>query len=269
MSDLLVRLFGWRATLFHGDPLVYDRWHWITRRLRMTRNDERLLDVGCGSGAFTIGTARRGYRSLGLSWDERNQAVAERRAKLGRAPKASFEICDVRKLDERGDLVGQFDVVLCTENIEHIIDDFALVNAMAGCLKPGGRLLLTSPYVRRVPQSSMDFGPFPDFEDGRHVRCGYNRAMFQELCDHAGLKVEEISFISGPVSQLGAWLLWKIGSASHPLVGWLVILPLRPLAPLLDPLLTRIFGTTPFCIGVEAYKARVPTSAKTAQRVAA
>ena len=114
----------------------------------------------------------------------------------------------------------------------------------------------------------MDFGPFPDFEDGRHVRCGYNRSMLIELAEHAGLKVEEISFVSGPISQLGAWLLWKFGTI-HPLVGWLVILPLRPLAPLFDPLLTKLFGFTPFCIRLEAYKARVQATAAVAQRAAA
>src|SRR4051812_5913682 len=98
MSNLLVRLFGWRAALFHGDPLVYDRWRWLRRRLRLTHNHERLLDVGCGSGAFTIGTARRGYSSLGLSWDERNQSIAEERAAISGATSASFEICDVRRL---------------------------------------------------------------------------------------------------------------------------------------------------------------------------
>ena len=131
-----------------------------------------MLDVGCGTGAFSIGTARRGYSSLGLSWDERNQTVAEQRAALAKANTAKFEICDVRQLDARKDLVNSFDVVLCTENIEHIIDDFKLVRSMANCLKPGGRLLLTSPYERRIPWSSMDYGPFPDFEDGRHVRRG-------------------------------------------------------------------------------------------------
>src|SRR5688572_22103353 len=107
MSNFLLRLFGWKATLHHGDPLVWDRWRWIRKRLRKTCNDERLLDVGCGTGAFTIGTAKLGYRSLGLSWDERNQAVAEQRAALVNASSASFEICDVRNLSEKTNLIGQ------------------------------------------------------------------------------------------------------------------------------------------------------------------
>lgn len=257
MSSLLVRIFGWRATLHHGDSLVWDRWRWLSRRLRKTHNGERLLDVGCGSGAFTIGTAKLGYHSLGLSWDERNQSIAEARARISRANMAKFEICDVRDLDAREHLKNQFDVIICTENIEHIIDDFRLMRAMAGCLKPGGRLLLTSPQLSRKPQNAMDYGPFPDFEDGRHVRRGYNKAMVQELCEHAGLKVDEFGYLSGPVAQWQAWLLWQIGRLS-PLLGWVLTLPLRPLPPLLDPLLMRITGYPPFCISVEALKPRQP-----------
>lgn len=256
-KSLLVRLFGFQATLHHGDALVWDRWRWIMRRLRVTHNDDRLMDVGCGSGA-TIGTARRGYRALGLSWDERNQAVAQERAALCSAKNATFEICDVRKLNERTEWIGEFDILLCCENIEHILDDFLLMKSMAACLKPGSRLLLTTPHLHRIPQNFMDYGPFPGFEDGRHVRAGYNRAMLAELCAHSGLTIEEICYISGPISQLNAWLLWQIGDRSHPLVGWAVVLPLRALPPILDKPLMRLFGFAPFCIGMEAYKPRRP-----------
>ncbi len=259
-NSLLVKLFGFHATLHHGDALVWDRWRWLQRRVRQTHNADRLLDIGCGSGAFTIGMAKRGYQSLGLSWDARNQKVAQQRADICSASNATFEICDVRQLHERTDFFGLFDVILCCENIEHIIDDFHLMNSMAACLKPGGRLLLTAPYIRRIPWSSMDYGPFPDFEDGRHVRRGYNRAMIAELCVHSGLTIEEISYVSGPISQAIAFLLERLGRRVHPLFGWLVVLPLRPLPPVLDKLLIQIFGMTPFCIGLEAYKPRQPSS---------
>jgi 2-polyprenyl-3-methyl-5-hydroxy-6-metoxy-1,4-benzoquinol methylase len=256
-KSLLIRLFGFQATLHHGDALVWDRWRWLKRRIRLTHHGDRLMDVGCGSGAFTIGMARRGYRSLGLSWDERNNKVAQERAILCGAENAKFEICDVRNLHERGDLLGAFDIIICCENIEHILDDFLLMKSMAECLKPGGRLLLTTPYIRRIPLSSMDYGPFPDFEDGRHVRRGYNRAMLAELCAASGLVIEEISFVSGPISQAIAYLLELFGRI-HPIFGWLIVLPLRPLPPLFDILLINWFAATPFCIGLEAYKPRRP-----------
>ena len=253
-NSLLVRIFGFQATLQHGDALVWDRWRWLRGRLRYTENDEQLLDVGCGSGAFAIGLAKQGYNTLGLSWDQRNQDIAEQRAQICGAKRAKFEICDVRELDTHAQYVDRFDVVTCTENIEHIIDDHRLVLAISKCMKPGGRLLLTTPWIGAIGQSFMEYGPFPDFEDGRHVRRGYSRSMLRELFEEAGLVIEDISFVSGPISQLHAWLLYRIGKITHPGFAWFCVLPLRPLPPLFDKLLMRMFGFPPFSIAVEAYK---------------
>ena len=236
--------------------MVWDRWRWLSRRVRKSRADEYLLDVGCGSGAFTIGMAKRGYQSLGLSWDEANQRIAESRARAAGASKANFDICDVRLLAERQDLFNCFDIIICSENIEHIVDDLALMKAMAHCLKPGGRLLISTPYIPRWPWSSQDYGPFPKIEDGRHVRRGYNRVMLTELCNHAGLLVEEISFISGPISQVFTMIMNRVGEVS-PLLGWLMVLPFRIFPPLLDSILTKLFLITPFSIAIEAIKPRI------------
>ena len=124
MKSALVRLLGHTATLIHGDTLVLDRWRWLRQSLSpVSAGSKSLLDVGCGTGAFTIGTARMGYKSLGLSWDTRNQRVAAERADLCRADLARFEVQDVRTLGEREDLKQEFDVAICFECIEHILDD--------------------------------------------------------------------------------------------------------------------------------------------------
>ena len=99
----LVKILGFPATLIHGDTLVWDRWRWVKPRLR--KHTGYLLDVGCGSGAFTIGAARMGYEALGLSWDKRNQRIAKERAAIINARSAEFGVCDVRRLDDRPDLV--------------------------------------------------------------------------------------------------------------------------------------------------------------------
>ena len=70
-----------------------------------------LLDAGCGNGAFAIGAAQRGYRTLGLTQDERYCSDAKCYASICGATGASFEVADLRRLNERGDLVGEFDVV--------------------------------------------------------------------------------------------------------------------------------------------------------------
>ena len=141
-KSLLVRLFGFPRTSIHGDTLVLDRWRWLKHRLPQTANGEKLLDIGCGTGAFTIGAALRGYTAHGLSWDDRNQAEAAKRAIICGAGSASFSVCDVRELDRRKEYREAFDVAVCTENIEHILDDDRFMRSIAACLKAGGRLLV-------------------------------------------------------------------------------------------------------------------------------
>jgi SAM-dependent methyltransferase len=211
--------------------------------------------VGCGSGAFSIGASLRGYEALGLSWDERNQGVAAERAALCGAASARFEIQDVRHLDERGDLYDQYDVALCLENIEHIIDDRKLMKDIAKCLRPGGRLLLTTPNISYRPITSEDEGPFLPIEDGRHVRRGYSEVILRELCDGAGLIAERVSFCGGFLSQKITWMQRSL-SKLHPLVGWLVVLPLRLLPPVLDQGIATITGWPFFSICLEARKPR-------------
>ena len=255
MQSLLVSLVGFPATLVHGDTLVLDRWLWLRRRLPVTRNGERLIDIGCGSGAFTIGAALRGYTATGLSWDERNQSVATDRARLCKATTATFEVFDVRKLADREDLREVFDYAVCAENIEHVIDDARLMRAIAKCLKPGGRLLLTTPFLHYRAITPEDNGPFSTTEDGWHVRRGYTAAQLLELCAHTGLLVEDVSYCSGFLSQKVTALL-RFFSRIHLLLGWIVVLPLRPLPLLFDRLLGFALRWPPYSICLEAVKPR-------------
>lgn len=251
----LIEIVGHPATLVHGDTLVLDRWQWLKSKLPITRNREKLIDIGCGTGAFSIGAALRGYEALGLSWDERNQDVANERAKICRADLAKFEVLDVRALDSRDDLFGQFDVVICCENIEHIIDDRKLMRDMASCLKPGGRLLLTAPYLLYRAITPGDNGPFKKIESGWHVRRGYSKAMLRELCEEAGLTVEEISSCSGFLSQKITACL-RIGNRLNPLLSWALTFPFRLIPPFFDKPITDFLNWPYFSICLEAYKPR-------------
>jgi len=252
--SILVRLFGMRATLIHWDTLVLDRWLWVCERLPRSSHSPMLCDVGCGTGSFTIGAAQRGYQAVGLSWDERNQRVAAERAAICGAETSSFEVLDVRRLDSRADFRGVFDVILCTEVIEHIANDGKLIGDMAACLKPGGRLLLTTPFEHYRAITASDEGPFRmDREDGWHVRRGYTEARLQELCQAAGLSVDAFSYCSGILSQKITFLLRTL-SRVHRLVGLAVILPLRVLPPLFDPWLTKSLRWPFYSICLEARK---------------
>jgi SAM-dependent methyltransferase len=255
VKNLLVRLLGFPATMLHGDTLVLDRWLWLRRRLpQRPSNPMRLLDVGCGSGGFTIGAALAGYQALGLSWDTRNQAVAAERASICNAALASFRVADIRRLEDLPDLREQFDVVICLETIEHILDDRKLLSAISGTLKKGGRLFLTTPSAAYRPITKGDLGPWSKIEDGGHVRKGYTAEVLQSLCKSSGLSVTRFSTCSGFASQKITAVL-RLMAGIHPMLGWIAILPLRVLPPIVDPLIARLTDWPNFSLCLEAVKA--------------
>jgi SAM-dependent methyltransferase len=245
------RLFP--ATLILRDTLVLDRWRWLARRLPRTKGPARLLDVGCAAGAFSMGAALRGYDVLGLEHDPGSVAKARRRAAWLGVPHVRFEESDARRLGERADLRGAFDVVICCETIEHILDDAGLMRALAGCLKPGGRLLLTTPFAGFRAITREDDAPPSATEDGGHVRRGYAPADLERLCGQAGLQVVAFSGCSGVLSQKATWLYRRAGRR-HPVLGALLVTPLRPFPPLLDAMATRALGWPYYCLGLEAVR---------------
>ena len=253
MESLLVKIFGFPATLIHGDTLVLDRWLWLKKRLPRVSRKIQLLDVGCGSGAFTIGAAKRGYSAYGLSFEDRNLRVARERATICGVPDTGFETYDIRQLGERADLRNAFDMATCLEVIEHLLNDQKLMRDIAGCLKPGGRLLLTTPYFHYRAITPNEDGPFSNEEDGWHVRRGYTEETLRELCAQAGLEIDAISYCSGFLSQKITYVM-RVLTNYHPLLGWAAILPLRIFPPLLDNLVTGLLRWPFFSICLEAHK---------------
>lgn len=252
MKSLLVKALGFSATLIHGDTLVLDRWRWLRERLGPGEG-KTLLDVGCGTGAFTIGAALRGYQAIGLSWDSRNQLVAQERASLCGAARAVFQVVDVRTLDQRQDFNNHFDVVICLETIEHILDDQKLLSDIARALKPGGRLFLTTPNIDYRAITASDNGPFSTYEDGWHVRKGYSEDRLRELAETAGFAVHEISWCSGFLSQKLTGLM-RVTSRTNHYLSWSLTFPLRILPPMFDKSITKMLGWPLYSICLSAVK---------------
>ncbi len=162
---------------------------------------------------------------------------------------------DCRHLDTATQYYGQFDVVICFENIEHILNDEKLMVDMSRCLKPGGKFLLTTPNIDYRPMTKDDNGPFRPVEDGGHVRKGYSEQRLRELASLAGMRVTEIGFCSGLLSQKTTAALRKLGDFSYPL-AWAATLPFRILPPLLDPLLSVATSYPGYSITMCAEKVR-------------
>jgi 2-polyprenyl-3-methyl-5-hydroxy-6-metoxy-1,4-benzoquinol methylase len=253
MRRPIQKLAHW-ALLRTWDTMVPDRWRWLSRHLPPAAAGDRLLDVGCGSGGFTIGAALAGCRALGLNWDAEQKARASRRAER-LAAGAEFRVLDVRELDQALELKSAFSVVVLCEVIEHVLDDRRLVRAAADCLTPGGRLLLTTPnfgYRSIVPEHD---GPFSVVEDGGHVRRGYTSDELVRLGEEAGLEVNELGSCSGLVSQKATWVTYTLGRSNQH-VARIVTAPLHPLVSILDEPVTRWMKWPPYSFCMVATKPR-------------
>jgi 2-polyprenyl-3-methyl-5-hydroxy-6-metoxy-1,4-benzoquinol methylase len=95
-----------------------------------------ILDVGCGSGANSIALAAKGHRVRGV---DLSPVAIERYRNQGFEGK-------VGNFDNGLDYPARsFDVVLCSEVIEHMTSPELLVAEMSRVLRPGGLLVLSTP----------------------------------------------------------------------------------------------------------------------------
>lgn len=97
-----------------------------------------VLDVGCGTGALvTFPLAAAGYRVFGIDVDERSvRYYADRKPKEG-----SLIVGDVLSLRDK----PLFDVIICSEVLEHLPHPSSVVRKFRRLLRPNGRLIVTVP----------------------------------------------------------------------------------------------------------------------------
>jgi SAM-dependent methyltransferase len=233
MLDALLRIFGWRFLLITGDPCVLDRWLWLRGHLR--GGSLRTFDAGCGNGGFSIFAAHIGNQVVAASFMSSEQESAQKRAAILGVTGIDFRIIDLREIADHRSELGMFDQIICLETVEHVSDDEGLVKELAAMLKPGGRLLLSTPYDRHRPLFTEDPQPSPT-EDGSHVRYGYSQERLREIVTGADLHLDSESFVSGVVSQKLTNLMRKLSARVGLLGAWAVVLPLRALVVLDAPL---------------------------------
>jgi SAM-dependent methyltransferase len=255
MPDVLLRSLGWSALLIHGDPCVLDRWLWLRDQLR--KGDARTLDAGCGNGAFSVYAARTGNHVVSVSFSSDEQEDARRRAAMLGVEGIDFRVINLNELSEHAGELGNFDQVICLETIEHLNDDAGLLGTFAGMLRPGGRLLLTTPFEGHHPVYREELHPL-GVEDGSHVRYGYTQERLRTLVEATGLRVTNEAFVSGFISQkatsLMRWLAERVGL----MPAWALVLPLRVLV-VFDRPLTRALHYPYMCLALTAERVHEET----------
>lgn len=99
----------------------------------------RCLDVGCGSGAFTIAAARLGAHCTGIDPGQGNISFARKAANRVGAKNVAFSKGNAYKLNFRA---GTFDLVICQGVVHHLDRPQKALREMRRVLKHGGALYL-------------------------------------------------------------------------------------------------------------------------------
>jgi SAM-dependent methyltransferase len=112
--------------------------------VRQIQGIESVCDLGCGSGHLVGQLARHGYRVTGIDASESGIAIAKRHYS---ADTVEFICNEITPKVVNGCLKpGSFDAVVSSDVIEHLYRLSLLIETATLLLKPGGVLLIGTPY---------------------------------------------------------------------------------------------------------------------------
>ena len=127
---------------------------------------QSICDLGCGNGHISGRLAALGYRVTGVDASASGIEIARRTY-----PGVDF----VHTLIDRDLSLGQFDLVISSDVIEHLYRPSDLLEAAVRLIKPGGQILVGTPYHGYLKNlviaatNKMD-AHFSALHDGGHIK---------------------------------------------------------------------------------------------------
>lgn len=210
---------------------------------------QAILDVGCAQGTLALLLAERGHQVTAIDLRPAFLDYAHSRHTHG-----NIRFLAANVLED--DIPGSYDLIFANQIIEHLVYPDQLLGRLRACLKPGGRLVVTTPngdYVKNTLPSFRQLGDPRDWEHRQHTADGdghffaYRVNELIDLFHAAGFAEIEASLfesplISGhmklrylhdvvPVGVLRALdkLVLRVGGLGHKLAHQLMVTATRPL----------------------------------------
>ena len=132
---------------------VYEREEWIADEAKRIPAGQRVLDLGAGPCTHRPLWTHCEYKTQDFCQYE-GSSVGPLADKGQWAYGHIDYVCDATSIPVAN---GAFDLVLCTEVMEHVPEPIKLVNEIARILRPGGKLLLSAPLGSGLHQEPFHF----------------------------------------------------------------------------------------------------------------
>lgn len=100
----------------------------------------RVLNVGCGTGGFSVTARRAGARAVGVDAEPDAVAICRLKAECGGGGAAVPGAAEALPFRD-----GAFDLVYCFSTLEHVADVAAAVREMVRVAQPGGAVYVHGP----------------------------------------------------------------------------------------------------------------------------
>ena len=175
------------------DPRIDRKFGRICELVRAHLPCEAFLDAGCGDGRHLAALAGElPQRRAGVDISERILATAQARVE------ADFRQGNLEALPFAD---GEFDLILCSQVIEHVLDADTAVAELVRVLRPGGTLVISTDNARNYVTRGLNA---PRMLAVRALRLRgargriespatpYTRVSFRLLLERAGLTVERL-----------------------------------------------------------------------------
>lgn len=138
----------------------------LEQRAAVAPADRRVLDIGCGGQPFRAELEDLGYNYASMDVP-------------GSVPVPDYVGRIDSPLEGALTVVAPFDLLLCTEVLEHVPDWAQAFNNLTALVRPGGTVILTTPHIYLLHEEPRDYWrPTPH--------------AFRWYAEKVGLKVESL-----------------------------------------------------------------------------
>lgn len=156
------------------------RERWISETLGRVPKGSALLDVGAGECAYKKYCGHLDYLAQDIAQYDGTGDGTGLHTGTWDTSQLDF-VCDLYDIPED----RQFDAVLCSEVLEHVVDPVRAVEKLVRLTRPGGQIIITAPF-----NSLTHFAPY-------HFCTGFSQYFYRHHLERLGCEIDELTANGG------------------------------------------------------------------------